>query len=61
MNKTQLLSDTKNLLYFREKSLIMKQCYWYSNDGTLVCRRGRQDHFFMLHFCRQLPIQRYIR
>ena len=20
----------------REKSLIMKQCYWYSNDGTLV-------------------------
>ena len=50
MNKTQLLSDTKNLLYFRIKSLIMKQeqvITWYSNDGTLVCGRGRQDHFFL--------------
>jgi hypothetical protein len=42
-----MLSDTKNLLYFREKSLIMKQeqVTLYSNDGTLVGGRGRQDHF----------------
>ena len=45
MNKTQLLSDTKNLLFAREKSLIMKQeqvITWYSNDGTLVLGNGKQ-------------------
>ena len=50
MNKTQLLSDTKNLLYFREKSLIMKQCYWYSNDGTLVLGNGNNGNkWYFLH------------
>jgi hypothetical protein len=50
MNKTQLLSDTKNLLYFREKSLIMKQCYWYSNDGTLVLEmENNGNKWYFLH------------
>ena len=49
MNKTQLLSDTKNLYISRKVTNIMKmeQVTFYSNDGTLVCGRGRQDHIFL--------------
>jgi hypothetical protein len=48
MNKTQLLSDTENLIYLHRKvTNIMKQVTWYSNDGTLAGGRGRQDHFFL--------------
>jgi hypothetical protein len=42
----------------REKSLIMKQCYWYSNDGTLVLEMENSGNngnvFSMLHSGRQL-------
>jgi hypothetical protein len=38
-----LLSDTENLIYLHRKvTNIMKQCYWYSNDGTLVFGNGKQ-------------------
>ena len=51
MNKTQLLSDTENLLLqgkvtYNETGT----SYLYSNDGTLACRRGRQDHIFHASF-----------
>jgi hypothetical protein len=43
MNKTQLLSDTENLIYLHRKvTNIMKQVTWYSNDGTLVLGNGKQ-------------------
>ena len=48
MNKTQLLSDTENLIYLHRKvTNIMKQVTLYSNDGTLAGGRGRQDHIFL--------------
>ncbi len=52
MNKTQLLSDTENLIYLHRKvTNIMKQeqVTLHSNDGTLIGGRGRgrQDHFFL--------------
>jgi hypothetical protein len=53
MSKTQLLSDTKNLLYFRIKSLIMKQeqvITWYRNDGTLPPKNAKQEVLSILHF-----------
>ena len=45
MNKTQLLSDTENLIYLHRKvTNIMKQeqVTLYSNDGTLVLGNGKQ-------------------
>ncbi len=57
MSKTQLLSDTKNLLYFRIKSLIMKQeqaITWYSNDGTLPPKNAKQEVLSILHSRRHL-------
>jgi hypothetical protein len=43
MNKTQLLSDTENLIYLHRKvTNIMKQVPLYSNDGTLVLGNGKQ-------------------
>ena len=50
MNKTQLLSDTENLCIARKVTQIIseqKWVTWYSNDGTLVCGRGCQDHIFL--------------
>jgi hypothetical protein len=59
---------TKNLLYFRIKSLIMKQeqVTLYSNDGTLVLGNGNNGVFSMLHSSGQLPnntlqIHKYIK
>ena len=52
MNKTQLFSDTENLIYCLGKThfiLKQEQVTWYSNDGTLVLgngnSRGRQNCF----------------
>jgi hypothetical protein len=47
-----MLSDTENLLLqgkvtYKETGKVIT---WYSNDGTLVCRRGRQDHIFHASF-----------
>ena len=62
MNKTQLLSDTKNLLFAREKSLIMKQeqVTLYSNDGTLVLGNGKQ-RYLHASFCRTASQQIHYR
>ena len=57
MNKTQLLSDTENLIYLHRKvTNIMKQVTWYSNDGTLVLEMENNGNnvFSMLHSSGQL-------
>jgi len=35
----------------REKSLIMKQCYLYSNDGTLVLGNGNNGNKMVFSPC----------
>ena len=47
-----MLSDTENLLLqgkvtYKETGKVIT---WYSNDGTLVFGRGRQDHIFHASF-----------
>ncbi len=61
MKKTQLLSDTKNLLYCKGKTHTI---YKLNKNGLLntaqiqgqvVSRNGKQEVFSMLHSWRQLP------
>ena len=52
MNKTQLLSDTeKPDIFAQEKSqILLKQCYLYSNDGTLVLEmENNGNKWYFLH------------
>ena len=61
MNKNTIVKWYWKPLMSREKSLIMKQCYLYSNDGTLVLEMENSGNngnngnvFSMLHSGRQL-------